>query len=240
VVKEGSGRLVYKQINAADQPDSRLQQNGAIAYNRLTTPRGGLFQVTLPDGSRVWLNSASSLKYPASFSGQERRVELTGEGYFEVAADKSRPFFVALNNMQVQVLGTDFNVMAYEDEEAVRTSLVSGSVCIISGEETVTVKPGQQASRLKENGRVVLSVPNMEEVLGWRNGQMSFSSAALPAIMRQISRWYDVDIKYADGIPPGRFNGLIDRNLKLSNVLEVLEVYGIHSKLEGRTVTVLP
>lgn len=238
VVKTDSGKLIYQ---GADKGiDSRLNNREAIAFNTLRTPRGGLFQITLSDGTRVWLNSASSLKYPVAFTGNERRVEFEGEGYFEVAKNSSQPFFVKLNNMEVQVLGTEFNIMAYEDEDAIRTSLLKGSVKVAANHHSMLIAPGQQAS-LPDGGRqFILSKPDMEEVLGWRNGQMSFSSAALPALMRQISRWYDVDIKYERGVPSGRFNGLIDRNLRLSDVLDVLEVYGIHTKLEGRTITVLP
>lgn len=216
----------------------------ANTYNSLSTPRGGQFKLTLPDGTRVWLNAATTLRYPVSFTGNERKVEMTGEAYFEVAANAKTPFAVVSANQEVKVLGTAFNINAYTDESSTKTTLIQGSVRVITVPATagakstdVTLLPGQQ-SQLSNNGLDVDKDPDMEEVMAWKNGQLDLRNLDVKALMRQISRWYDVDVVFQGPVPSGEFGGILDHKLYLSNILEVLETRGIHCKLEGKKLYV--
>jgi ferric-dicitrate binding protein FerR (iron transport regulator) len=196
-----------------------------VYYNTITTPRGGEYQITLADGSRVWLNAASSIRFPTVFIGTNREVEITGEAYFEVAHNERLPFIVHTGRSAIEVLGTSFNVNAYEDENVLSTSLVEGSVKIRipNQAEPQLLKPGQQA-RLNRSGKLnLVNDANMEEVLAWKNGLFIFNSSDLRSIMRQISRWYDVDIMYKGDVDM-RFTGQITRNDNVSKVFEKLEL----------------
>lgn len=212
------------------------------AWNLLTTPRSRQFQLMLPDGTKVWLNAASSIRYPVAFTGKERKVEITGEVFMEVAPQHAAPFIVSSGNMQLQVLGTAFNINAYKDEAAITATLTEGSVRVLLSHTTVQtaasllLKPGQQAAI---SHQITLNPQaDINAVLAWKNGQFSFEQANVAAVMRQIARWYDVDIKY-EGTPPQReFHGGIGRDFTLQQVLEALEKTGVHCRLEGRTVIV--
>lgn len=215
----------------------------AIAYNTLATPRSRQFQLVLPDGTRVWLNAASSIRYPVAFTGIERKVEITGEVYMEVTPQPAAPFIVSTGNMQVQVLGTAFNINAYTDEAAVTTTLTQGSVRVKLADTATTIvtpvllKPGQQAA-LANRTLTLNTKADISAVLAWKNGQFSFEQADVAAVMRQIARWYNVDIRY-EGPPPHReFHGGIGRDFTLQQVLEALEKTGVHCRLEERTVIV--
>lgn len=209
-----------------------------MAYNTISTPRGGQYQLQLPDGSKVWLNAQSSLRFPARFIGNERLVTLTGEGYFEVAKDKAHPFKISINNMQVEVLGTHFNVMGYNDEPATTTTLLEGSVKIIKGGSVQKIVPGEQA--IVKDGIRVAKV-NAEEAIEWKNGNFNFSHEKLGSIMRRISRWYDVDIAYSQRTTGATFVGTIPRSTNITEVLKYLELTGlVHFKIEERRVTVMP
>ncbi|NII23445.1 DUF4974 domain-containing protein [Pseudoflavitalea sp. X16] len=219
----------------------------AVVYNTISTARGRQFKVTLPDGSQVWLNAASSLRYPTAFVGNERNVEITGEAYFEVAKNEQIPFKVKANGrMEIQVLGTHFNVNAYEDEEAVRTTLLEGSVNVTAIEPTryspLTTRrlsPGQQA-QLSNNQLSIINNTDIEAVVAWKNGVFNFQDATLEKVMRQLARWYDIEIVYEKDIPDIAFEGEINRQNELADVLHSLERLGVHFKLEGRRLTVLP
>lgn len=204
------------------------QQTGAkVYYNTISTPRGGEYQITLSDGTRVWLNAASSIRFPTIFIGAKRSVEITGEVYFEVAHNEHLPFVVATRGSSIEVLGTSFNVNAYEDEEQMSTSLIEGSVRIVpaQGGTPQVLRPGQQA-RVTATGKLrILNNMDTEEVLGWKNGLFVFNSTDLRSIMRQISRWYDIDIKY-NGNVDMHFTGQITRNDNVSKVFEKLELTG--------------
>ena len=214
--------------------------NAQTVYNTMTTPRARQYNLQLSDGTKVWLNASSSITFPTSFSGKERKVSITGEVYFEVAKDKSRPFMVSVNDMQVNVLGTHFNVNAYEDEKSVNTTLFEGSVLIRKKNVSVLLKPGQQAEKQKSGTIVVNNNVNLDQIIGWKNGTFFFENASLEMVLRQLSRWYDIDIVFEKGIKPRIFEGEIQRNLQLSQVLKILENSGIHLKIEGKTLRVMP
>ncbi len=229
VIKLG-GKLAYDPAGTSKE----------VVYNTITTPRGGQYQVELPDGSQVWLNAASSLRFPTAFAGKERRVEISGEAYFEVAKNKAMPFVVSVNGAEVQVLGTHFNIMAYNEEKAVKTTLLEGSVRFVSGNNNSLLKPGQQSQLSKEGQVKVISSVDVDEVMAWKNGMFNFKNADLETVMRQLSRWYDVDIEYQGEIKPKKFGGEIQRDLNLSEVLEGLKETGIHFRIEGKKLIVLP
>lgn len=225
-------------------------QNGALAYdvngkdavsNTVTTPKGRLFEVVLSDGTRVWLNAASSLTYPVAFKGNERIVSITGEAYFEVAADVKRPFKVKVNEeAEVLVLGTSFNINAYYDESQVSTTLVNGAVKVQNGANGKVLKAGQQANIVVGSRDVVVTAANIDEVVAWKNGSFAFNGADIQVVMRQLARWYNIDVTY-DGIPEGTFSGEIDRSLTLDQVLKGLAKTRIHYKIEkGNKVVIQP
>ncbi|MBN8860438.1 MAG: FecR domain-containing protein [Sphingobacteriales bacterium] len=230
------GRLVY---------DAGKKNPGEILYNTMTTPKGRQFQLVLPDGTRVWLNAASSITYPATFAGNTRRVKVSGEAYFEVAKMKDTPFEVAINNMaEVKVLGTHFNINAYEDEGGIKTTLLEGSIQTSllgtgNAQEYVVLKPGQQAemtNKIKLNESV-----NTDQVMAWKNGLFNFENASLEEVMRQLSRWYDIKVVYEQGIPGMVFGGEMSRNVSLAGLLNGLQRAGVHFRIEeGNRLVVMP
>lgn len=232
VMKTEDGRIIYETTNDGQQ---------TVLYNTLSNPRGSKVQaLVLDDGTKVWLNAASSITYPTAFIGNERKVTMTGEAYFEVTKSKNMPFIVSVEDAEVQVLGTHFNIMAYKEENAVKTTLLEGSVRFVSGNNASLLKPGQQ-SQLTKDGQVnVISGVDVDEVMAWKNGLFYFKNADIETVMRQLSRWYDVDIQYQGEIKPKKFGGEIQRDLNLSEVLEGLKETGIHFRIEGKKLIVLP
>ncbi|SEW40193.1 FecR family protein [Chitinophaga sp. YR573] len=223
ITKLPTGELVYTPEG------SNVQET---LYNTMTTPKGGQYKLTLPDGSKVWLNAASSITYPAAFAGKERTVTIKGEVYFEVAKNENMPFHVKANNITVDVLGTSFNIMAYEDEPAIKTTLITGAIKV-NGH---LLKPGQQAvnERITDNA-------DIEEAIAWKNGLFEFNQQSIVSIMQQISRWYDVDIQYQGTIKSKTFTGQISRYADITTVLKMMELTGgIHFKVSDRTVTAMP
>lgn len=212
----------------------------ATGYNTIETPRGRQFQLTLEDGTKVWLNAASSIRFPVVFNGNERPVDITGEVYFEVAKNKEKPFIVRHGDMQVQVLGTHFNVNAYNDESTINTTLIEGSVRISKAKTAGMLKPGQQAQVSGAGSLRIKEHADVEEVLSWKNGRIAFTNAGLESIMRQVSKWYDVDVEYAGPVPNRTFTADISRNTNLSEFLKVLELSNIHFRIDGRKLIVLP
>ena len=244
-------------------------ENGKIAYeikgssvnevfmNTMSTPRGGQYKLRLPDGTDVWLNAASSITYPTAFTSAERNVSVTGELYFEVAKDKSRPFHVTVKSgsahqkdMEIEVLGTHFNINAYEDESSIRTTLFEGSVKVALGEENSLLKPGQQSvinsareitgQQNKSAAITILKDINLEEVIAWKDGYFQFKRADIQTVMRQISRWYDVDVVYEGAIPKDRFVGDLPMDANISQVLRTLEKVQVHFRIEGKKIIVTP
>jgi transmembrane sensor len=232
LIKVDSGNLAYKAM-ASD--------GDALSYNTLTTPAGGQYQVTLSDGTRVWLNALSSIRFPTTFfKGGGRSVDLTGEAYFEVAKDKKRPFHVNANGVDVQVLGTEFNVNAYPDEPSIKTTLVRGSVRLAKASATLLLKPGEEGQTSGTSGLVLDKNVNIDQTLAWKNGKFSFEGANIRTIMRQIGRWYNVEVRYQGDPGNYLFDGQIGRDLNLSEVLTGLSQSNVHFKIDGNVITVLP
>jgi transmembrane sensor len=241
VVKLAGGQVVYRDGAGGSGGNGGGEKGagGSLAYNIMTTPRGGYYQIVLPDGSKVWLDAASSLRYPTAFTGTERLVELTGEAYFEIAPNVNQPFLVSSNGVTVQVLGTEFNMMAYSDEDAIRTTLVKGSVRVVCGNGHEQIRPGQQASWMRSGGALQLSTPDMAGVLAWKLGQFRFQGLPISAIMRQVARWYDVDVEFRGTQPATEFNGVISRKKEVAELLAVLqETEDVHFTLQGRRIIV--
>ena len=247
VTLDSAGNQVIRQGGTTiNQQNGQLRYNAndpnatAVSFNTLATPRGGQYSVTLPDGSKVWLNSASSLRFPTAFTGPERKVELTGEAYFEVAKNAKQPFKVTLEDKTtIEVLGTHFNVNAYKDEPAISTTLLEGAVRLTNGKERITIKPGERA-QLKEGGtKFVIDRPDVERVVAWKNGFFQFNGDNITMIMKQLSRWYDIEPVYAGNMNMKDYSGYISRNSNISEVLKMLELTNeIKFKVEGRKVTV--
>ncbi|MRG44847.1 DUF4974 domain-containing protein [Chitinophaga sp. SYP-B3965] len=243
VALDSAGNQVIRQGSTAIR-----QQGGQLEYdvqgasktehfNTLVTPRGGQFRVTLPDGSKVWLNAASSLRYPTAFINNTRTVEITGEAYFEVTQDAQKPFKVKVNNQtEILVLGTEFNVNAYTDEPTINTTLLEGAVRI----NTQTLTPGQQAQVNTDGAIKLINDVDVSETVAWKNGIFSFNNADVRTVMRQMGRWYNIEINYEQAVYTAKFKGKIDRTLDLTDALEVLKKAGVNFKMEGRTLTVMP
>jgi ferric-dicitrate binding protein FerR (iron transport regulator) len=214
-------------------------QTPEVLYNTVTTPRGGQYQVVLADGSKVWLNATSSLRFPTAFTGNERNVELTGEGYFEVAPDASRQFNVKVNDINVRVIGTHFNINSYSDEPAVKTTLLEGKVLISKGSRAVNLTAGQQAIVAAGENTITVSRDfDQEGVMAWKNGYFHFEGANLQELLRQISRWYDVEVEYK-GTPANRkFSGEIARTANFDEVIKVLRESGVQFILIGKKLIV--
>jgi ferric-dicitrate binding protein FerR (iron transport regulator) len=233
IVKLDSGQLAYNSQRRSH--DMRT----AAQYNTLTTPRGGQYQIVLPDGTKVWLNAASSIRFPTAFTGRERKVQITGECYFEVARNTVKPFIVQANNMEVDVLGTHFNIMSYSDEAAVRATLLEGSIKVVqpATHHTQLVLPGQQAE-IDKAGAISIKEADMSQAIAWKNGLFLFNNDDIQTVMRQLSRWYNVDVTIQDNIPQ-HFTGSIHRDVEVSQVFEVLQETGsIHFEIRDGKIIV--
>ena len=252
VMKLSDGQLLYNQ-DAKNGANLLTTDHSPLTYNTLSTPRGGQYQLVLPDGSTVWLNAASSIRFPTAFTGNERNVEITGEAYFEVKKDPNKPFIVKLppqpggpGGASVKVLGTHFNINAYDDEAASKVTLLEGTVQVnsaIRNRQSAILKPGEQAT-LSNKSQTSQSIPvqtaDLEEVMAWKNGAFQFNGATIETVMRQISRWYDVEVEYKGKISL-HFAGAISRNVNISQVLEMLEkAGGIKTSITGKKVIVAP
>ena len=233
VVKVDAGVLAY---------DTKNNKEGAVMYNTIATPYGGQYQVMLPDGSKVWLNAASSLRFPTVFSGEERKVELTGEGYFEVVRDPARPFIVhAGSGEDVRVLGTSFNIMAYTNEEKSRTTLVSGKVRVVAQGKGAEVEPGKQAVLDHGTRALTLTDANVDQEIAWKNGLFRFHETGIRELMRQVERWYNVEVVYQTDGTDQDFSGIVSRSKSIEELLHTLEMTKtVHFRIEGRKIIVLP
>lgn len=239
-----NGQLLY-QIPARNGASTAA----AEVYNTMATPRGKQFQLALPDGSKVWLNAESSIKYPTSFTGKERRVEVTGEVYFEVQRQPlsaaaggvrgKKPFIVTINDqLSVEVLGTRFNVNAYTDEATIRTTLLEGSVQLVYGSAKAILKPGQQGAVTPGLLKIPVANVQTEEVMAWKNESFHFESAGIKTILRQFARWYDVDVVYENDPGDRKYFIIIDRNSAFSLVLDALQSNEIKFRIEGKKLYV--
>jgi transmembrane sensor len=235
ILKLGDGQLAYNSLN--EKPKE-------VLYNTITTPRGGQYQMILSDGSGVWLNAASSIRFPVAFTGNVRKVEITGEAYFEVAKNPAMPFIVSVaGKSEVEVLGTHFNINSYVDEATINTSLLEGSVKIteLTTFKSRVITPGQQA-QLNSNGQININTnTDLEEVMAWKNGKFDFGEATdVKTIMRQLARWYNVDVEYR-GVIKEHIGGKISRNVNVSKVFEMLGLTGIvRFEIDGKKVIVMP
>lgn len=236
VIAQQEGLKIVKK----DGKLTYIGKSDKVVYNDIVTTRGQQWELVLPDGTKVWLNAASSIHYPLSFNGKERLVKITGEAYFEVIHNSTQPFKVQVGNVQMEDIGTIFNINAYSDEPVIKTTLVDGSVKISTANHTNLLTPGQQAITQENNSIQIKKNVNVEEIISWKNGQMKFENEDLQTIMRQISRWYDVTITYEGNIPKKIFNGGISRKSNLSELLKILEFEGVHFTQEGRNIIVKP
>ncbi len=230
IVKK-SGQLDYQPVNGQEN-------NAEVSYNALTTPKGGQYQLTLVDGTKVWLNAASSLRFPTAFIGSEREVELTGEAYFEVAHNAQQPFKVKIANQVIQDIGTQFNINSYTDEDHAATTLVEGSIKIYDKNGQTLIKPGQQYLFKPSGNAEVVNDVDLDEITAWKSGMFQFNNADIKTIMRQISRWYNVDVEYQGPVAGSTYHGRISRNSKASEVLKILELSGINFTMERGKIIV--
>ncbi|KIO78575.1 hypothetical protein TH53_02765 [Pedobacter lusitanus] len=229
VIKTGDGLLVYKDKGKGD--------NTAVP-NTVETPQGGQWQLNLPDGTRVWLNSASRLTYPSTFSGlKTRRVTLSGEAYFEVTPDKSKPFIVITEKQVAEVLGTHFNINSYSDEPATKTTLLEGAIKVSMNKSFEILKPGQEAA---VSDKISVAHVDTDNAVAWKNGDFIFGQQDFRTTMRQLSRWYNIDVVYDDSAPDEvKLHGWISRSKSVVSVLKVMELTGeVHFKVRGRRVVV--
>lgn len=238
VNKTDSGSLLYNTVNG--------NTDNNIVYNTLVTPFGGQYRLTLQDGTNVWLNAGSSLRFPASFPGKERKVILTGEAYFEVAKDQSRPFYVTVNDasgapMTVRVLGTHFNINAYPDEQQHIVTLLEGSVKVGCGKADALLTPGKKAILNRASGKINIKDGDTEAAIAWKNGYFLFDNEKIEGVMKQISRWYNVEITYQGDVSGKAIGGSLSRSKNVTEVLSMLELTGtVHFKIEGRRIIVMP
>lgn len=228
ITKTNSGEIVYEK-NPADKKKNALV---ASVINTIQTPKGGKYQIRLPDGSKVWLNSASTLSYPTAFTGKERIVKLKGEAYFEIAPRKSMPFRVESDDQIVEVLGTHFNVNSYDNEDFTKTTLIEGSVKVIlntrsniSG-KTKLLKPGEQSSINSSKSDIKIENVDTEKAIAWKNGYFKFKNTPIQEIMREVERWYDVELIYEGNMPTDEFTGFVSNDVNISAVLKILEQSG--------------
>ncbi|WP_276361727.1 FecR family protein [Daejeonella sp. H1SJ63] len=228
ITKTHNGEIVYEK-NQSDKKKNALFQS---VINTIQTPKGGKYQVRLPDGSKVWLNSASTLSYPTAFTGKERIVKLKGEAYFEIAPNKSVPFRVESDDQIVEVLGTHFNVNSYDDEDFTKTTLIEGSVKVIlntksniSG-KTKLLKPGEQSFINSSKSDIRIENADTEKAIAWKNGYFKFKNTPIQEIMREVERWYDVELIYEGNMPTDEFTGFVSNDVNISAVLKILEQSG--------------
>jgi len=248
LVQQGSTTVYTKNGRLIYQP--KAEGKNEVLYNTLTTAKGQTYSMMLPDGSKVWLNAQSSIRYPVNFSGDVREVEMTGEVYFEVKPSiaylanqkiKKLPFAVKASGLRVEVLGTHFNINAYQDDESLRTTLLEGKVKVTKGSSLAVLDPGQQAiAKTDENTIKVVSNVDVDQAVAWKNGLFQFNQTDLKTVMRQIERWYDVQVVYSGAVPNDTYEGKIRMNSDLSQVLSALEKTQTHFKIEGKKIIVTP
>ncbi|WP_316825195.1 FecR family protein [Pedobacter miscanthi] len=231
VIKTKSGELLYRFVG----------NTNTTAINTISTPRGGQYHLILVDGTQVWLNANSSVKFPTAFNGNERRVEVSGEVYFEVAKNKTKPFIVHTDQSDIKVLGTHFNVNTYDDEAAQRTTLLEGSIQLTRGNQKVLLTPGQQASiNRKAEAIKIKEIADLDAVIAWKNGYFQFEKSDLQSVMRQVSRWYNTSVDYNGTIPTKEYSGKIPRNVNVSKLIEMLSYSGIHCEIKNNQIIVNP
>ena len=235
-IKMGANGVITYIIN----PNTDASKADANLFNTLSTPTGGQYNIVLADGTKVYLNAVSSIKYPTQFNGDQRIVELDGEAYFEVAKNKNKPFIVKSGDQDIEVLGTHFNVHAYDNESVVKTTLLEGSVAVNYKNQKAILKPGQQSNVSDKFNKITIKQVDTEAAIAWKNGRFKFDNADLKTVMRQLERWYGIKVEYRGDVSDVRFNGGTFMNKNLSEVLKVLELSNIKFKVEGKTIIVYP
>jgi transmembrane sensor len=240
LAQQGNTKVIKLNGQIAYTKTASTKAGEAILLNTISTARGNQYQLILSDGSKVWLNAASSLRFPTAFSGKERRVEVTGEAYFEIAKNPAMPFKVQAGNGEIDVLGTHFNVNAYADESSVKTTVLEGAVAVKKETALQMLAPGQQAE-FSPNGGISLSKNvDVTQETAWKDGFFWFNNTDIHSLMRQVSRWYDVEVEFRGNITDDGFTGKVPRNVPLSKLLNVLEQYDLRFKIEGKKIIVLP
>lgn len=229
VTKLIEGRIAYNVNQQSFDPKT--------IYNTMTTPRAGQYSLILADGTKVWLNAASSIRYPTAFTGIDRQVELNGEAYFEVAHNRAKPFKVKSGGQVVEVLGTHFNINSYSDESSVKTDLLEGSVKISANAKTMLLRPGQES--VFSRSEILVQQANTQAAIAWKNGIFSFNHAELPTVMREIARWYDLEVSYEGAVPAASITGTVDRNVNASQFFQILKDLDIHFKIRGKRITIM-
>lgn len=231
LAQQQGGRLAYTD-----------KGTGTAVHNTLTTPKGVRYSLQLADGSEVWLNAGSTITYPTSFAGNTRDVTITGEAYFSVAKDKTKPFFVTAGGMKVEVVGTAFNVMAYSDEEATRTTLAEGIVKASNTENEIELKPGEQAILVHQSGALRSEKANIDAVTAWRKGEFIYHETEMAVIMRQLARWYDVKVEYRGSIAGIAFSGKLPQKQRVKELLDILsDTRKIHFEIkDDSTIVIIP
>jgi transmembrane sensor len=232
--KTAEGKIIYGALAGNTRAKTP-------AFNTMTTPRGGQYQLTLADGTKVWLNAASSITFPVAFAGAERKVVVNGEAYFEVAHDARKPFIVSTGNQEITVLGTHFNVKAYDDDAGISTTLLAGSIRIknLTSGRADLLSPGQQAKIYRNKNDINIKTVNTEDAISWKNGYFLFDNQEIKSIMKIMSRWYDVDVEYKNSNKHDRFGGTFSRSANMSEILNNLERVGnVHFKMEAKKVIV--
>lgn len=235
-IKMGANGVITYIIN----PNTVASKADANLFNTLSTPTGGQYNIVLADGTKVYLNAVSSIKYPTQFNGDQRIVELDGEAYFEVAKNKNKPFIVKSGDQDIEVLGTHFNLHAYDNESVVKTTLLEGSVAVNYKNQKAILKPGQQSNVSDKFNKITIKQVDTEAAIAWKNGRFKFDNADLKTIMRQLERWYGIKVEYRGDVSDVRFNGGTFMNKNLSEVLKVLELSNIKFKVEGKTIILYP
>lgn len=244
LVKLEDGQIAYN-LSAAQAGTADDDVINKVTYNTLTNPRGSkVIDMQFSDGSHVWLNAGSSVTFPVVFTGNERRIELKGEGYFEIAKYANKKFIVTANGTTTEVLGTHFNINAYEDEADIKVTLLEGAVKVSNSANSKFIQPGQQATVIPGSDPESIKLSSgvdTEQVMAWKNGIFKFNEAGIEEVMREVARWYDVDVKYIAPIPKGRFEGKIGRELTLNQLLNGLSSTRIKYRLDkGKSITILP
>lgn len=238
LTKQGEAKLANKNGQLIYKAGGKYSSSSLPFINTLTTAKAETYQLVLSDGSKVWLNSESSIRFPVYFNGTERKVEVSGEAYFEVAHNSRQPFIAQVNGMEIKVLGTVFNVKAYPEENKVTTTLLQGKVQVTKEKRTQVLAPGEQADLLA-SGRIHLNKhADIEKAVGWREGIFIFKKDDVKYVMTQLARWYDFKVEYK-GVINDRFTGIIDRRLPVSVVLDMLQKSTVHFQIKGRVITVI-
>jgi ferric-dicitrate binding protein FerR (iron transport regulator) len=240
ITNQGNTKIL--KLDAGSLSYSAGTAGGAIGYNTISTPNGGQYQITLPDGSKVWLNAASSIKFPTVFNESRRNVEMIGEAYFEIAPKTKQPFLVKVGGSEIEVLGTHFNVMAYTNENIIKTTLLEGSIKFTKDKKTVLLRPGQQSCLFPNSKIQLVDNADIDQAVAWKNGVQAFNGADIKTIMRQVERWYDIEVVYEGTLPDRTFSGDIPRTADLSRLLKLFEASKIHFVLDEtkKKLTVLP